>query len=241
MRGGRIEAVRRHAPRHARDDRGQIRVVETGDDAAVERHLVGEVDERLLQVVEPAVVFEMLAIDVRNHRHRRKQFEKRSVAFVRFHHHQLAAAESRVAAERAQPPANHRRRIEAGAFEHQRDHRGRRRLAVRPRHRDGEAKAHQLREHLRPRNHRNLPRARFAHFGIRRPHRRRRHHHVCVADVRRVVSVRDANPQRPQPVRDGRPLLVRSRDRVPEIGQQLGDPAHADAANPDEVHPPGLA
>ena len=28
---------------------------------------------------------------------------------------------------------------------------------------------------------------------------------------------------------------------VPEIGQQLGDAAHADAANPDEVHAPRLA
>src|SRR5262249_19748151 len=83
----------------------EVRVVGARHDGAVERHLVGEVDERLLEVVEAAVVLEMLVVDVRNHRNRRKQFEERPIALVRFSDHQLAAAEPRIAAERAQPPA----------------------------------------------------------------------------------------------------------------------------------------
>ena len=51
-----------------------MHVVEAGDDAAVKRRLVGEIDEGLLQVFEAAVALEVLVIDVRNHRHRRKQF-----------------------------------------------------------------------------------------------------------------------------------------------------------------------
>ena len=97
--------------------------------------------------------------------------------------------EPRVAAEGAQPPADHRRRIESGALEHQRDHRRRRRLAVRAGDRDRVAQPHQLREHLGPRNHRNLPPRRLDDLGVRRPHRRRHHHDVRVADVRRVVPV----------------------------------------------------
>ena len=183
IRVRRVEAVRRHAPRHARQHRGQIRIVGARHDGAVERHFVGEVDEGLLQVVEAAVVFEMFVVDVRNHCNRRKQFQERPVAFVRLGDHQLAVAEPGVAAEGAQPPADDGRRIEARAFEHQRDHRRRRRLAVRAGHRDRVAEPHQLREHLRARNHRNLPPRRLADLRVRRPHRRRHHHDVRVADV----------------------------------------------------------
>ena len=48
-----VEAVGDHAARHARQQlRARRGVVGAGDDRAVERHLVGEVDERLLQVLE---------------------------------------------------------------------------------------------------------------------------------------------------------------------------------------------
>ena len=187
----RVEPVGRHAPRHPRQHGARDADRRRTRPRAVERHLVGEVDERLLQVVEAAVVLEVLVIDVRHHRNRRQQLQERPVAFVRLGDHQLAASEPRVAAERAQPPADHRRRIEPGALEHQRDHRRRRRLAVRARDRDAEAQPHQLGQHLGARNHRNLPPRRLAHFRVRRPHRRRHHHDVGVADVRRVVPVRD--------------------------------------------------
>ena len=45
---------------------------------AVERHAVGEVDERLAQLLERAVVVEVLAVDVRDHRHRRARAAGRS-------------------------------------------------------------------------------------------------------------------------------------------------------------------
>ena len=216
-------------------------IVGARDDAAVERHLVGEVDERLLQVVEAAVVLEVLVVDVRNHRNRRKQFQKRPVALVRLRHHELAASEPRVAAEGAQPPADHRRRIEPGALEHQRDHRRRRRLAVRAGDRDREAQPHQLRQHLGARNHRNLPPRRLrrppgstASPPTRSPRRRRRRR----APPR--ARSRTAMPSVCEPIGHRRPLLVRTAHDVAEIREQLGDAAHADAADADEVHAPRL-
>ena len=56
--------------------------------------------------------------------------------------------------------------------------------------------------------------------------------------LRRVVSLRDADAERLEPVGHRGRLLVRSADRVPEIGEQLGDAAHADAADADEMNPP---
>ncbi len=236
----RVEAVRRHAARHPRQHGRQVRVVEACDHAAVERRLVGEIDEGLLQVLEAAVVLEVLVVDVRNHRNRWKQFQKRSVALVCLGDHELTLPEPRVAAERSQPSADHRCRIQSRSFQHQRDHRRGRRLAVRPGDRNGEAQPHELREHLGPGNHRHLPARRLDDLRVRRPHRRRDDHDVGVADVRGVVPHVDADAERPQPLGDRRSLRVRSTHHVAEIRQQLGDAAHPDAANPDEVHVPGL-
>ena len=207
-------------------------------DRAVERHLVGEVDERLLQGLPAAVALHVLAVDVRDHRDRRRQLQERAIAFVRFDDHVVAAAEPRVAAEGAQPAADHRRRIEAGALEHQRHHRRRRRLAVRAGDRDAVAQPHQLGEHLGARDHRN---ARGA--ALRRPpgcpagsptrRRRRRRRRRAPASCPRPI----AHAERRQPIGDVGRLRVRSADLVAEVREQLGDAAHADAADADEVDP----
>ena len=236
-----VEPVGRHPPRHPRQHGRQVGIVGTRDHAAVKRHLVGEIDERLLQVVESAVVFQMFVVDVRHHRYRRKQFQKRSVTLVCFRHHQLAASEPRVAAECPQPAADDGRRIQPRSLEHQRNHRRRRCLAVRAGDGDAEPEPHELREHFRPRDHRNLPPYGFPNLRVGGPHRSGDHDDVRVADVRGLVRVRDADAYRLEPIGDRRPLFVGSADRVAEIGEQLGDAAHPDAANPDEMHAPRLA
>ena len=50
---------------------------------------------------------------------------------------------------------------------------------------------HQLGEHLSARNHRNRSPPRFDDFRIVVAHRGRTHHHVRVADVRRMVAFGD--------------------------------------------------
>ena len=123
-------------------------IVGAGDHGAVERHLVRELDKGLLEVGPAAVALHVLVVDVRNHGDRRRQLQKRPVALVSLDDHVVAAAEPRVAAERAQPAADDRGRIEPGTLEHQRDHRRRRRLAVRAGDCNAVAQPHQLGEHL---------------------------------------------------------------------------------------------
>ena len=169
-----------------------------------------------------------------------QQHQERPVALVRLRHHVLAAPQPRVAAEGAEPSADHRRRIEPGALEHERDHRRRRRLAVRARDRDREPQPHQLGEHLGPRNHRNAaplaPRRSPGWCGLTADEY---DHHVGVADVARRVPFEHADAAgRFEPRRHLRPPGVRSADHVAEVGQQFGDAAHADAADADEVNPP---
>ena len=169
------------------------RIVGAGDDAAVERHLVGEVDERLLQVLELAVALHVLVVDVGHDGDRRPQHQKRAVALVRLGHHVLAAPEPRVAAEGAEPAADHGGGIEAGPLEHQRDHRRGRGLAVRAGDRDREPQAHQLGEHLGARNHRDAAAPRLDDLRVGRTNRRRVDDDVGVADVRRGCALVDAH------------------------------------------------
>ena len=178
----------------------------------------------------------MLVVDIRHHCYRRKQLQERPVAFIGLGDHQLTATEPRVAAERAQTSADDRRRIEPGPLEHECNHRRRRGLPVRAGDRDAEPQPHQLRKHLRPRDHGNLPASRLANLRVRGPDRRRDHHHVRVTDVGRVVPIRHADAHRRQPLRDRGSLLVGSADDVTEVGEQFRDAAHPDAANPDKMH-----
>ena len=213
-------------------------VVEAGHDRSVERHPAGEVGKRVDQDVERAVRLHVLAVDVREQGDRRRQLEERSIALVGLDDHVLAGAEARVAAERAEPAADHRRRIEAGALEHPRHHRRRRRLAVRAGDRDARAQAHELGEHLGARNDRHVPRPRGHDFGVVRGDGRRDDDDVGVADVVGVVSDGDAHAKRREPIGDLRATHVGSAHRVTEVDEQFGDAAHANAANPDEVHAP---
>ncbi len=172
-----LQAVGDHPPRHRRQQLPQPLVVGARDDRAVERHLVGERDERLLQVLEIAVALQVLLVDVGDDGHRRRQLQERAVALVGLDDHELAAAQPRAAAEGAEPPADDRRRIEAAALEHERDHRRGRRLAVGARHRDAVLQAHQLGEHLGARDHGDAAPGGFDDLGIRwggRPRSRRR-------------------------------------------------------------------
>ena len=234
-----VEAVGHHAPRHPRHQRPHRPVVDARHDGAVERHLVGEVDEGLLQRVPAAVTLHVLVVDIRNHRDRRRQLQERPVAFIRLDDHVIAASEPRVAAEGAQAAADHRRRIEARPLEHQRHHRRGRRLAVRAGDGDAVAKAHQFREHLGARNHRNPAPPRLVHLGIPRLDRRRRHHDIRVADVRSVVPARDADAEAGEPRRHVRRPGIRAADLVAEVRQQLRDAAHADAADADKMDAAG--
>ncbi len=236
--GGGVEAVGDDPPGQPRQQLAHRLIVGAGDHGAVERHLVREVRERLLQVLPGSVAFHVLVIDVRNDGDHRRELQERPVTLIRFRHHVIALPQPGVAAERAQPPADHRRRIEPGSIQRQRHHRCRGGLPMRPGDRDPVAEPHQLGQHLGPRDHRHVPPPRLQHLGVLRPDRRRHHHHVRVADERGVVTHRDRHAERFQPRRHVRAPGVRAADLVPEVGEQLGDPAHADAADADEMHPP---
>ena len=148
--------------------------------------------------------------------------------------------EPRVAAEGAQPAADDRRRIEPGRVPasappstSSSSCRARRRWRCR-------TAAASARRASRRAAITGTCRARAAATsGLSARDGRRDDDDVGVADVRGLVSDR----RRVTPSDASRSVMLRSprvgsADLVAEIGEQLGDAAHADAADPDEVHAP---
>ena len=102
-------------------------------------------------------------------------------------------------------------------------------------HSDAVLQPHQLRQHLGALDDRDLSRPGFQHFGIGGGNCRTRHHYVARRRVPGCVSLVDHRPHARQPVRHRRPPQVRPRHRVAHSQQNLRNPAHANAANADEV------
>ena len=99
-----VEPVGGQALAHLRDDRLDVWVVETEDREPVERHLVDEVDKGRADLVEIAVVVEMVGIDIGDHGDRRRKFEERAVGLVGLGDQELPLAELGVGPERSSRP-----------------------------------------------------------------------------------------------------------------------------------------
>ena len=99
MSASAIDAVSDDRARDARHQARCHRIVGAHDRDAVERHVVQEVDEALLEPLEVAVVRgEMIVVDVGDDRHHRMQMHERRVALVGLGDQVIAGAEPRVAA-----------------------------------------------------------------------------------------------------------------------------------------------
>ena len=105
---------------------------------------------------------------------------------------------------------------------------------------DALTQVHQLGENLGARDDRKSAIAGRHHFRVVRAHGGRIHHDLHVADVVRVMALRNAGAERCEPIGYVRALHVRSAHLVPEVHQKLRDPAHSDPANADEMDPPRL-
>ena len=82
------EAVGDDAPvAQARDDRLDLGMVDAEQGGAVEGHVLDELDEGVLDLLEAAIMVEMLGIDVGDHRDRAVEPQEAAVALVGLDHH----------------------------------------------------------------------------------------------------------------------------------------------------------
>ena len=208
---------------------------------AVERHVLDEIAERVLDRLERLEVIEMLGIDVGDDHDIGRQLQERAVALVGLDHHPVAGAEPGVGAVGVDDAAIDHGRIETAGIEQRRHHRRRGGLAMGAGNRDAAFQPHQFGQHFGPAHHRNALGAGRHQFRIVALDRGRDHDHVGAVDILGLVADRDLDALLAQP-RDIAALGgVRALHGVAEIDQHLGDAAHADAADPDEVNGSDLA
>ena len=219
----------------ARQDRGQLRIVDAGRHRAVERHLVHEVEKGALHVVHVAVAVHVLAIEVGHDRQDGRELEKRAVALVGFGDQILRPAQPRVRAHGIDASADHDGGIEAAGAKHAGHHRGGRGLAVHAGDGDAVLEAHQFGQHFGALDDGNFARARFQHFGIGGIDRGTGHHHRGPLDMGGLVAFIDHGAQLGEAIGDGAAAQVGTGDFHFLVEQDLGDAAHADAADANEM------
>ncbi len=171
----------------------------------------------------------------------RRQAHERAVAFVGLDDHPLALAEARVRSPLVDDAAGDHGRVASALGEDVRDERGRRRLAVRAGDGDGRIEPHQLGEHLGAADDGQAPGA--CRFELRLPvlTARRDDDRARADEVDWIVPDEHAHALGAQAAHVGAVLLVAALNRIALGEQDLGDGAHADAADPDDVEGPDLA
>src|SRR6202171_4485539 len=234
-------SVRNDGALHAGNDRLHVGLIDREDRRTVKWHAIHKLDEGTLNIFERGVLVEVFAINRSHHGDHRREHEEAAIALVRFHYKIFAFAEPRSRARPVDFAADYKRGVKMRRRKHRSDDRGCSRLAVRAGHSDSVFQTHQLRKHLRARNHRNFALVRFDDLGIISSHGGGGYDNMRAFDVGAVVSFIDGSAQILQPFGDVRWLDVRAGHGITEREEHFGDTAHADAANTDQVDPLKIA
>ena len=187
------------------------------------------------------VVVQMVLVHVGDHIDDGEQTEEGAVGLIGFGDEVVAAAQMGVGAVDIEPPPDDDRGVQTGRVEDGgRQGRGGG-LAVRTGNGHALAQAHQLGQHLGTGDDGDIAAARFHHFGVVLGDGRGFDQHLHVAHVLGRMAHGDAGPKTAQMLDHGRIAHVRARDVIAQVEQDLGDAAHAGAADAHHVNLPNLA
>ena len=225
-----------HRAREQRHDGAHTRIVTAQNRRAIERHAVQKLHKRRLQLGEVvAIGFHMVGVDIGDDGQHGQEVQEGGVGLIRLHDDVLARAQARIGTCAHQLAADHKGRVHTGFAQNRRDQRGRGGLAMRAGNRNALLQAHQLSQHDGALHHRNLLGAGRDDFGVVGPDRRRGDQHLSARDVRGRMADMDLQAQAGQALRGGAIALVGARDGVAQVVQDLGDAAHAGAADADKM------
>ncbi len=219
-----------------RQKRPQAVIVVAGNGHPIERHPVHEFDEGVLHVGHVAIAVHVLAVDVGDDGKDGRKLEKRAIALVGLGDQVVRLAETRVRAHGIHAPADYDGRIEAARSEHGGDHRSGGGLAVHAGDGDAVLKPHQLGQHFRALDHRNMLLPGSGHLDVIGRDCRAGDHHVRTGDILGTMAFKNGGAQRAQAIRYQRGLQIGTRNPVAEVEQHFGNAAHADAADTDKMH-----
>src|SRR5260370_32872056 len=127
---------------HAGNDGVHVRLVDTQDGRAVERHAIHKLDEGVLNILERGVLIEMSAINGGHARDSRREHQEAAVALARFHDEIFAFAEARGRACLVDFSADDKRGVKMRRRQDRGDDGGRSGLAVSTGHGDSVFQTH---------------------------------------------------------------------------------------------------
>ncbi|MCY1397037.1 hypothetical protein D9M71_120250 [compost metagenome] len=230
------EAVGNGGARHLGEDLAHHRIVHAEHGQTVERQVVEELHEGLLQSIEVALVgAHVVRVDIGDHGHHRLQVQEAGVALVGLGHQVAAGAELGIGAGGVQAAADDEGRVQAAGGEDRSDQAGGGGLAVGTGDGDAVAVAHQLGEHFRARHHRDAALQGDRNLGVGFVHGAGHHQHIGVLGVLGAMADEDLRTETLQALSHDRRLEVGAGNPVAQVQQHFGDAAHAHAADADEV------
>ena len=205
--------------------------------AAVVGHRPDERGELLVDLVEVAVVVEVVGLDVRHQHGARRQMHERLVALVCLHHVMGARSRVRVRAVGAHDAAYEERRILPHAVQHAGQHGRRGGFAVRAGHRERLERASQIGEHLGAMPDGQAARLGGGEFGVVvEDGGGHDDHGVSLGDVRRIVADVHLDARLAQLLGVAALLEVGAAHAHALVERDASDAAHADASNADEMY-----
>src|SRR5579859_1195693 len=203
---------------------------------AVKGDAVNKIEKSLLYVGHVAVAIHVLAVNVGDHGENGRQLEKGAVALVSFSDQILRLAETRVGAHGVHAPADHDRGIEPAGCQNRSHHAGGGGFAMHAGDGDPVFQTHQLGQHLRALDHRDKLGVRGGNFGVIAADGGAGDDDLRARDVFRAMAFEDDGAFFRQAFGDGRGLKIGPGDFIAEREQDLGNAAHADAADTYKVY-----
>ena len=177
----------------------------------------------------------MLRVDVGDDGDVGGKLEEGPVGFVGLDHHPVAGAQPGVGAVGIDDTAVDHGGIEAAGVDQRGDERGGRGLAVRPCDGNAALEPHQLGQHLGAAHDRQALGTCGNELRVVALDRGRHHHHLGIAERGGGMADGNLGAFLAQAFDVGAVGSVRTLHGVAEVDEHLGDAAHADAADPDEV------
>ena len=177
----------------------------------------------------------MVGVDVGDHRNQRLQVQEAGIALVSFSNQVTAGAQLGIGACCIQTATDDERRVQATGCEHRSQQAGGGGFTVRTGNGDAVAIAHQLSQHFSPWHHWNAALKRTGDFRVGGVYSAGHHQYIGVGSVLGAVADKDVRAKRLKAFGDRRCIEVRARHLVAQVQQYLSDPAHAHAADTDEV------
>ncbi len=217
------------------DEPGGARIVHAGHHETVRVDPVDEPRERDLDVLGPAVVVEMVGFDIGDDRTGRFEEQESAVALVRLGDEDLAGPGMRVGAGLVDVTSDHERRVGAACLQCNGGHQGGRRLPMGPGDGQPARTPHQRCERGGPGDDMQAAPSRLLDLGVSVRNRPGEDHGTGVPEMGRIMTDSHHSAERPQCGQPtGVPGVASGHGRAAPH-QQPRQPAHAGAADPDEV------